>query len=1080
MGQRRILVIGSQCDALGPLNFLPELAKQLYDVFTNPNIGMCVSALEGQKGLLIDQGSSEVRAAIKTAFNHASQKGDTLIVALIGHGVSVEDDDFYYMAKDSSAQPDSEIAVQLVQILKESYRQNSFIDGLIVLVDTCHAGVAAMAAAEALAHKVKFRTRFEMLTATGQEVAYDGCFTRILIDTLRHGLPEKKSDTILCLHFSGVVDQDEACGQKQLSDHVTRKSDEGLFLAKNVALAAKQQSWVRTGMWSEIERHTQWFQPTPQLRALVEASADQQCLALVGKAGSGKSALMAGLARPEVTEGSVPDRFLQAIIFLSQATDSATLASELSHQLQISVEGFADALQAFQARVLPDELQKMDLMQRSVLAPLRRLPQTQLIRIGVDALDQLPDSASQGVYRALNSLTQDADLTHVRLVVSSRPDTNLPVGAEVQELDQASDDELMAYLDRRDVPFEYRQSILEQAEGSWLIARLLADLAVKSNLKPDELPGELVEIYDRILENAEARQKNARWRKQLRPVLSVLAVSGIGPVLPIALLCEASQRLGGPAKLSCIRDLLVDLRGFIDRRSPGTAEECDGLFHATFGEYLRNAREGLFSVDVQEAKTALVDAIAELAPMEQHDPNHRLHQYAATVEAQLLWELGRRVQALESLNQRESNIPRENLTQWTSWEQFIRGQIPTSDPILFETRHNIACFTGQSGNIKCALKLDQELLPDQEQYLGKNHPGTLKTRHDIACFIGQSGDFRQALKLLQELLIDQEQYLGKNHPDTLKARHDIACFIGQSGDFRQALKLLQELLIDQEQHLSKNHPDTLCTRSNLAFFTGQSGDFRQALKLLQQLLIDQEQYLGKNHPDTLCTRSNLASYTGQSGNFQQALELFYQLLPDQERLLGKNHPDTLHARHNIAFFTGKKGDYDKALKLFSELLADKERLLKKDHPDILHTRHNIAFFTGKKGDYDKALKLFSELLADKERLLKKDHPDILRTRRNIAFFTGKKGDYDRALKLLNQLLPDQESRLGKDHPDTLCTRRNIAFFIEQAGDLNRALKLLNQLLPEHERRLGQDHPETKEIRDRIQMLRNDLIGQQCH
>jgi tetratricopeptide (TPR) repeat protein len=997
MGQRRILVIGSQCDALGPLNFLPELAKQLYDVFTNPNIGMCVSALEGQKGLLIDQGSSEVRAAIKTAFNHASQKGDTLIVALIGHGVSVEDDDFYYMAKDSSAQPDSEIAVQLVQILKESYRQNSFIDGLIVLVDTCHAGVAAMAAAEHLARRVKFSTRCEIMTATGSDPAFGGCFTRVLIDTLKQGISKKRGDTLLCIDFFGLVKQKQACGAKQVPRRISIDADEGLFLAKNVALAAKQHPWVKMGMWSEIERHTQCFQPTPQLRALVEASADQQCLALVGKTGSGKSALMAGLARPEVTEGQVPEGFLQAIIFLSQATDSATLASELSHQLQISVEGFADALNAFQASILPDEFNKMDLMQRSVVAPLRRLPQTQLIRIGVDSLDQLPDSASLGVYRALNSLTQEADLTHVRLVVSSRPDTNLPVRAKVQELGQASDDELMAYLIRHDVPSAYRQAILEQAEGSWLIASLLADLAMKANLEPDELPSELVKIYDRLLEDAEATQRNIRWREQLRPVLSVLAISGIGPVLPIALLCKASQRLGGPAKLSHIRDILVDLRGFIDRRSPGTEEECDGLFHATFGEYLRNAGEGLFSVDVREAKAALVNAIAELAPMEQNDPNNPIHQYAATIEAQLLWALEKRNQALTSLSQRESNNPSENLTRWDSWYKFIAKNLKPENLTLLQTRYQIARYTGKSGKLEEALKLFRQLLEDQKKVSEKNqnichgelYKLMLQTRLKISTYTGYIGDFGKSQELCQKLLSDLEQVLGKDDRETLRARLNIAANYHDSGNVKKALELCEDLLVDQLRVLEKDDEDILRTRLNIASYTGDIVDVtedlierKKLLQLNQQLLLDQERILGKEHPHTLLTRLNIAIETSEIGNAKEALKLCDQLLLDQVRVLGKDHPSTLLTRLNIADINSDIGNTKKALQLYEKLLTDQERVFhSKHHNQILITRCNIADVTARLGDTRKAIDLYDELLPDMERALGKNHPNTIRTRK---------------------------------------------------------------------------------------------------
>jgi len=53
MDQRRILVIGSQCKALGGLRFLPQLAQDLYAVMTDPERGACVAAIEGN-GLVLD------------------------------------------------------------------------------------------------------------------------------------------------------------------------------------------------------------------------------------------------------------------------------------------------------------------------------------------------------------------------------------------------------------------------------------------------------------------------------------------------------------------------------------------------------------------------------------------------------------------------------------------------------------------------------------------------------------------------------------------------------------------------------------------------------------------------------------------------------------------------------------------------------------------------------------------------------------------------------------------------------------------------------------------------------------------
>src|SRR5258706_6215517 len=76
------------------------------------------------------------------------------------------------------------------------------------------------------------------------------------------------------------------------------------------------------------------------------------------------------------------------------------------------------------------------------------------------------------------------------------------------------------------------------------------------------LPGELVEIYDSVLRQAGATDPK-RWQNELRPVLSLVAAAGVGPILPLQLLCAASGRIGGPSPPSRVWDILVDIPEFL-------------------------------------------------------------------------------------------------------------------------------------------------------------------------------------------------------------------------------------------------------------------------------------------------------------------------------------------------------------------------------------------------------------------------------------------------------------------------------------------------------------------------------------
>src|SRR5262249_4228471 len=118
MGERRVLIIGSQCQQMPPLSFLPGVAHELYAVLTASDLGGCVSALPGQDGLLINPTVKQTYTAIETAFQRASADEATLCLAFIGHGEYVTDD-FYLLPWDAQVPPGSRTAIHLVQLITE-------------------------------------------------------------------------------------------------------------------------------------------------------------------------------------------------------------------------------------------------------------------------------------------------------------------------------------------------------------------------------------------------------------------------------------------------------------------------------------------------------------------------------------------------------------------------------------------------------------------------------------------------------------------------------------------------------------------------------------------------------------------------------------------------------------------------------------------------------------------------------------------------------------------------------------------------------------------------------------------------
>src|SRR5262245_2166422 len=103
MGERRILVVGSQCQAEQPLPFLPDFAQRFYNAMIDEEQGQCVPALP-EGGLLLDPTVAETDEKIRRAYRRASTDQATLLLAYVGHGQR-SDTDFFLLPKDATLPP---------------------------------------------------------------------------------------------------------------------------------------------------------------------------------------------------------------------------------------------------------------------------------------------------------------------------------------------------------------------------------------------------------------------------------------------------------------------------------------------------------------------------------------------------------------------------------------------------------------------------------------------------------------------------------------------------------------------------------------------------------------------------------------------------------------------------------------------------------------------------------------------------------------------------------------------------------------------------------------------------------------
>ncbi|MDA0166059.1 FxSxx-COOH system tetratricopeptide repeat protein [Solirubrobacter ginsenosidimutans] len=203
---------------------------------------------------------------------------------------------------------------------------------------------------------------------------------------------------------------------------------------------------------------------------------------------------------------------------------------------------------------------------------------------------------------------------------------------------------------------------------------------------------------------------------------------------------------------------------------------------------------------------------------------------------------------------------------------------------------------------------------------------TLHARCQVAFLTGRLGEHERAIRLYEQLLPDQLLVFGPDHEEMLGARHNIARFTGEAGRLDEALEQLAALLIDSRRALGPDHERTLGIRHGIAYFLGASGHEDEALEQFATLLADHERVVDEDHADTLGVRGNIARLLGASGRHADAVEHLAELVPRFARVHGADHPDTLGVRHELQYQTEQAGRHEEAQRLLRELREDEQRI----------------------------------------------------------------------------------------------------------------------------------------------------------
>jgi hypothetical protein len=1073
----------------------------------------------------------ELKTAVREAVSRASEAAATLVFAFIGHAetrADVHSPPLFLLPTDGSATaPGTDTAYKIGDRLSELDGLPS-LDGLILILDTCHAGRGVQDVIRS-SLDLKAQVRLELLAGTFLREAREGCFSQSLIQLMERGLPGFSGDYLDIRQAANVAA--ETCTKKQDppvyigSGFGKNSSDPGLWITRNVA---SPEYWPLSGTaeGAHAVALTTSFQATHDLDKVVHALGDQHVVVVQGGAGTGKSCLIAALARPELVP-DLPRKYLSAVAFTALTPDLADLAQSLHRQLAL-IPGFPEAVATYELSVGSEEqdrqqpplprgtatgiggatepvsssfqhrgagevaqLDKQPALERLVFGPLRHLkvPLLKRIRLAIDGIDQIDAGLQHEIVSAVTAAGSDEHLQKVAVLLGTRGEVSEQQGVHLIRLSPPAQDEVMEYLEGLGLGGPLAAVVSVQVK-TWLELRLwVGALAVARGTSSADTPVD--ELYGQNLQSLTGGDPDG-----VRILLAVLGAAGTGPILPGRIAAHACFQLGLREEAR-FRHTVSALGSLIARADPGTPQEHLGLFHDTLAQHIQNRSD--WPISSHQAHMAILTAMEAI-----QDPASEA--YRRQRRSEHLWAVGQHEEAIKELiagvgyraadnrdllqgwtHRAEQVLPVENRTllklklELANWhgkagsvgsaQDLLRDLLQTQlsfldpdHPDVLATRSDLAKWTGVSGDVAEALRQYRDLLQARLEVLGRDHQDTLDTRGDIAYWTWESGDKVEAARQFGDLLQDQLRVLGPDHSDTQTTRHNLAAWTGESGDAVAAARQFRELLEDQLRTIAPDHPDILSTRDLLASWTGASGDAAEAVRQFHGVLQDRLRVLGPDHPDTLSTRDTLACWIGAAGDAAEAVRQLRDVLPDRLRVLGPDHPHALSTRDSLACWTGSAGDAAEAVRQLRDVLQDRLRVLGPDHPDTVSTRESLASWTGELGDAAEAARLYRDVLQDRLRIFAPDRPETLTTRHNLASWTGESGDAAAAARLYRDVVQDRLRVLGPDYPDTLSTRHNLAHWIGESGDAAEAARLLRDVVQDQLRVLGPDHADTLNTR----------------
>jgi hypothetical protein len=145
----------------------------------------------------------------------------------------------------------------------------------------------------------------------------------------------------------------------------------------------------------------------------------------------------------------------------------------------------------------------------------------------------------------------------------------------------------------------------------------------------------------------------------------------------------------------------------------------------------------------------------------------------------------------------------------------------------------------------------------------------LAIRNVLANVMRSQGSYNEAYTLDLQVLAEQEQLLGAEHPHVLWSRLSLGGDLRGLGRFKEALERDQETYALHRRLYAEGDPRLLSSANNLAVSYRLLGDCYKAAELDQNTYVQRRSVFGARHPYTLSSSQSLARDLRDAGQYKR-------------------------------------------------------------------------------------------------------------------------------------------------------------------------------------------------------------------